>query len=363
MNLRCLVGALFAMQVLRSTPAFGQAQSVHAARAVAIRDAAPPTRLIILGADHSAQLVGRRNHAGYLRVFLERLRPAVICIEQPPDGFQSFLTFDSTALARSFFFADSLAWREESRTFFNTPNAGRRDFPRRLDLYRTYLQAMRIRAAALQHPGETVLVVVGAMHKDDLERTLGDDKQLQIVQPSTAVATIDSSSAAASLASLDRFAIAAVNTLGVQALEGPVDWAWVESIVHQLSSEARGSAEARLIETRMSLLRRQIAPAAAIATYERIAADNSANITFTFTGVQDSRRVDSYFDPFGNLSVRQRAMVEAARVHTSLGNRARVDVLRATLMASASWTPLQEGELAVYWRRYVEATPTSSRSP
>ncbi|MEO7965016.1 MAG: hypothetical protein ABIT38_14020 [Gemmatimonadaceae bacterium] len=395
-------------------------------RAVTARGSATrapaPTRLVILGADHSAQLVGRRNHPGYLRVFLDRLKPDVICIEQPPEeyargvfyfeatyeqqyvavpyarahhievrpidwipprdderlafgrlevvdvpairppnDFQSFLTFDSTAIQRSFFFADSLPWREEARRFFDTPRPGRRDFPRRLDLYRTFMQAMRVRAATAHHPGETVLVVVGATHKDDLERILADDKQIEIVQPSALVASIDSATATQALTSSDRFAIASANILGVQSSSAVVDWGWVESIVGELARERGASAEVRLLQARLGLLRGKISPAAALGIFEAIANDSAAGVPFSFTGVQDTWRVDSYFDPFGNLNVRQRAMVEAAKVHASFGAPLRVKAMRDALWSAAPWSPLQEGELSVYWRRYVETIAGASR--
>src|SRR3546814_16152307 len=60
----------------------------------------------------------------------------------------------------------------------------RGDFARRLFLYRTFLQARRIALAARKYPGERLLVVVGMMHKDDLERILADHRGIKIIQPS-----------------------------------------------------------------------------------------------------------------------------------------------------------------------------------
>lgn len=403
-----VVRSLMVAIVMHSTVAGAQSTGVAA-------PATPRTRLVILGADHSAQLVGRRNHPGYLRVFLDRLRPNVICIEQPPEeyargvfyfegtyeqqyvavpyalahkielrpidwipsrdderlafgrlevvdvppirppnDFQAFQTLDSASYNRSFFFADSTPWRDEARAFFDTPHPGRRDFSRRLDLYRTYMQAMRIRAVALQRPGATVLVVVGAMHKDDLERTLADDKLIEIVQPSALVTSIDSASADAALTEGDRWAVAQLNVMGVQSAKGPVDWPWVERVIAALSPAAADRAELRMIRTRLAVERGRLTPAQAIPVFATISADSSANPRFSFTGVQDARRVDSYFDPFGNLSVRQRAIVEEARMHAALGAEARVRALRDRLMQSAVWTPLQRGELSVYWERYID---------
>ena len=55
-----------------------------------VRDAAQAveaTTLVVLGVDHSAQLVGRAYHPGYFRAFIERVHPAAICIERSPDEF------------------------------------------------------------------------------------------------------------------------------------------------------------------------------------------------------------------------------------------------------------------------------------
>jgi hypothetical protein len=59
------------------------------------------------------------------------------------------------------------------------------DFARRLYLYRTCMQAMRIAQVAKGHAGQTVLVIVGFFHKDDIERILRDFPHIELVQPST----------------------------------------------------------------------------------------------------------------------------------------------------------------------------------
>ena len=409
-----LAATLRAAPLPAVTPAAPRALHASASpRATPLR-ARRPTTLVILGVDHSLQLVDRRYHPGYLRRFLERLQPAAICIEQPPEefarnvfyfeatyeqqyvavpfarahhvelrpvdwipsrdderlafgrlevvdvppirparGFQSFLTFDSTDVRHTLFFADSAPWRQEVRGFFDTPRPGAADFPRRLDLYRTYMQAMRIRAAAALHPGDTVLVVIGAMHKVDLERILAGDSSLTIVQPSGVMPPPDSAAAATALTEDDRFAIAEFSILGQQPEHGPVDWPWVEAIVADLEREHRGAPAVRLLEARLAELRHTITPEAAARTFEAIAHDSAAAHAFPFTGVQDPRRIDSYFDPFGNLTVQQRALVEAARAWASRDDTTRVSALRRALLATARWTPLQEGELDVYWARYI----------
>ncbi len=45
------------------------------------------TTLVILGVDHSSQLVSRAYHPGYLRAFFERVKPSALCVERSPDEF------------------------------------------------------------------------------------------------------------------------------------------------------------------------------------------------------------------------------------------------------------------------------------
>lgn len=67
---------------------------------------------------------------------------------------------------------------------------------------------------------------------------------------------------------------------------------------------------------------------------------------FSFDGVEDRHRVDSYHDPFGNLTVGERARLEGAREHGKLGRTASVsEVLRE----------LMDGRVSELQRRQPEA--------
>jgi hypothetical protein len=376
---------------------------------------------VILGVDHSAQLGAPAYHPGYFRVFFDRVKAAAICIERSPDefargdyyeftyevrhiavpyarahgldicpidwlpsrdderlafgrlevvdpppvrqptGFQGFLALDSSSLKRTIFFADSDQTRRETRDFFDGARvAGWRDFPRRLDLYRTFMQAMRVRAAARAHQGQTVLVVVGSMHKEDIERVLGDDPGILIVQPST-YGPIAAAQADALLNQNDLAAILSFNLLGVQASVGSVDWRWVATILDRFARDHPRSAELPLLRTRYDVLTGRTTSATAAPTYERIAAATDSLARFTFTGVEDARRIDSYYDPFGHLSIRERALVEAAREYAAVGRADRVEQLRAELVRSRTWTLLARGEFDVYWDRYVTSNLPRTR--
>jgi hypothetical protein len=384
-----------------------------------------PTTLVVLGVDHSAQLAGRGYHPGYLRAFFDRVRPTALCVERSPDefargdyyeftyevqhvavpyarargvalcpvdwlpgrdderlafgrlevvdppavraahGFQGFLALDSAALRRTLFYADSAPSRAEARAFYDRPRAaGWPDFPRRLGLYRTFMQAMRVRAAARAHPGATVLVVVGSLHKDDIERVLAGDPGLRIVQPS-AYGLPDAAAADAALEPADLAAILAFNLLGVQPLEGPVDWAWVGTVLERYARVRSAAPELPLLRARHAGLTGREAPAAAAARFERLAAAADTAARFTFTGVEDARRLDSYFDPFGNLSVRRRALVEAARAWARAGRPADAERVRGALVGDGAWwSPLRRAQLAAYWERYVtSAAPPGTTGP
>jgi hypothetical protein len=371
------------------------------------------TTIIILGVDHSAQLGARRYHPGYFRAFFDRVKPGAICIERSPDefargdfyeftyeaqhiavpyardhhldicpidwlpsrdderlafgrlevvdppmvrpasGFQGFLVLDSASLHRSLFFADSEPSRREARAFFDAPRAaGTGDFPRRLDLYRTYMQAMRIRSAAQSHRAETLVVVVGATHKDDLERILTGVSGVRIVQPS-AIGAPSTAAADAALTRVDLAAILSFNLFGAQSASGRVDWPWVEEVMNKLARNASDSAELELLRTRFAVLHDGLAAREAAARYERIARSASPSDRFTYDGVVDRRRIDSYYDPFGNLTVRERAALEAAREWQRAAMSERVAAIRAELVQQGNWTPLKRAEFDEYWNRYI----------
>src|SRR5262249_46937325 len=97
-----------------------------------------------------------------------------------------------------------------------------------------------------------------------------------------------------------------------QASTGNVDWAWIDRTLREL--EVSGpDAESGLLRARFEELTQKKSPQEAIAAYGDLAS-GAQGTRFTWTGVKDEARVDSFFDPFGNLLIRQRAAVELARV-------------------------------------------------
>ncbi len=370
----------------------------------------PPvvTRILVLGTDHSPQLAVRSYEPARLRAYLLRLRPDAICVEATPDAFArgaipdfihearhialpfaaahgipvhpidwvppaddqrlawgvpdllepplvrlpgsywDFLAFpDPTRVSQGLFFAEDPAcaaevdaWSDGSR------RDGERDFPRRLGLYRTFMQAMRVKAAAARHPGGTVLVVVGYMHKYDMEKVLKGAEGLSLVQPSAAGPPTDAETAAARTPE-DDWAVATFNVLGQQAHRGAVDWPWVDEVLARLPAGPESALLLARRDVRKGLAGRE--------RFLALAAAAASDRPFTFDGVADRRRLDSYFDPFGNLTVRQRALLEAAREAGKAGETAAAEALRAQV--AAGLTARQTVQLDAYWPLHVRNTP------
>ncbi|MBY8821534.1 hypothetical protein [Sphingomonas colocasiae] len=339
-----------------------------------------PTRVIVLGVEHAAQLVAKGDQPGALAAFATALAPDAICIERAPEqfargdhyeftyeiqgillplaaetgvdicpfdwmppvedqklalgldletppeirpqsGFRGFLSFpDPAILKRDLFDADRAETTGQTRRWAGTaaPRADR-DFPRRLYLYRTFMQARRIRAAAARHPGGTVLVVVGQFHKPDIEAILRDDPAIALVQPSS-LPRPSPDEVARATSQAHRAAILSFNLLGVQGEGGTVDWPWVGAVLDAFEAGSPGP-EARLYRIRYRQLTKAAALAEAIAAYRALARDPGASVMPVWNGAKDPARIDSYFDPFGNLSIAQRAGVELARCLAANGKR------------------------------------------
>lgn len=353
------------------------------------------TRVVILGVDHTAQLVAEKDQPGMLAAWLDLVKPAAICIERPPEqasrqdyyeftyevqgiilpwaarnstelcpidwmpsmddqllgfgldldtppeirkpqGFQGFLTFpDRKILDRDFFAGDDPATLAPLQKWAAEPaSRADRDLPRRLYLYRTYMQAQRIRAAAKARPGKTVVVAVGQFHKPDIEAILTHDPAIELV-PAASLGRPDDAAVRAATTAEHRAAVLSFNLLGMQATTGVMNREWVGRIVTELAG-ADASPEAQLFRTRHGVLSGRISLSEAAKRYAAIAGDAASARPFTWDGVKDRARVDSYFDPFGNLEVGQRAQIELARTLFAQGKDARGRQTLDTLAAGLS---------------------------
>lgn len=363
-----------------------------------------PTTVVVLGVTHSLPLLAESHHPGVLRAWMARVRPSALALEVTPErlsraGFLDFtyeiqfigipwalerglpvypfdwepgreeellafgMTFEPAPLvrrARTFhdffvfrdrallrlplFYADSAATREEYRAWYNVAGEPANDFARRLFLYRTSLQAERVRRAAHRHPGGTLLVIVGSYHKDEIERILAADAALRIVQPATFGLP---AAAEAATTPADLIAIATFSILGLHAEAGVLDRPWLERVLSRLEAE-RPDPEVRLLRTRFEVLAGRLEPAAAIGRYQALSAEDGRR--FSWTG-QIEGRLDSYFDPFGALSVRQRALLEQGRELLRSGQFPEAAALRERLARDLP-EPLRT-QLGAYWDRFL----------
>lgn len=369
--------------------------------------AATVTRVVVLGVSHSNQLVAEGDQPAMLDAFIARVHPDAICIERaprpysrgdfyeftyeqqgvvvpyarrhhiaiypidwepsredellgwgidldtPPElrpdtGFQAFTTFTRSDLDGKLYDFDNPAnLASVVKWETHTPAKLSRDMSRRLFLYRTFMQAKRIEAVARSHRGQTVLVVVGYFHKHDIEAILRDDKGVRLIEASRFGLPTPQE-----IRQHDRpeyeYAVATFNLLGKQFSTGAVNTKWVGAIVADLSAKHPDSPEVRLLATRLALLTHAINPGQAVARYRAILADGK-DVPFTWTGVQDASRVDSYFDPFGNLTVHQRTQVELARMLYQTHDAAAANALLPKIQAQL--TPRKAAQLAGYWQQ------------
>lgn len=374
------------------------------------------TRVIVLGVNHRAQLVSERDSPATLAAFIHRLRPDAVCVERAPDrfargdqyeftyeiqsvivplarrdqftlcpfdwsppvadqelgfgvdvetppevrapaDFQGFLFFpDKAALLRDIFEADDSATLKPYIDFATTPAPNpSQDFARRLFLYRTFLQAKRIRAAAVEHRGGTVLVVVGEFHKRDLEAHLAAIDSVAIASPSSVGRPSVNEVAAAT--TLDQeAAILSFNLLGRQAETHNVNWDWIGRVLANF--ERRNTSEARLFRLRFEQLTGRYNAKRLMQRYLALARTTPDAVQFTWTGAQDTTRVDSYFDPYGNLNVSRRARLEAARVILRTDARAARELIS---QVTGKLTQRQARQLAAYWRREEQQIGATSK--
>jgi hypothetical protein len=114
--------------------------------------------------------------------------------------------------------------------------------------------------------------------------------------------------------------------------------------------ESQEDAEVALLRTRYARLRGTMSREDAIAAYRDIAKPAGASKPAEWDGVLDRQRVDSYFDPFGNLRIDQRARVELA-CELGSGKADAVETIRAAL--TKELTPRQARQLDAYWARDI----------
>lgn len=337
-------------------------------------------KVVILGVDHSTQLVNRNHQPSSIRSFIRSVNPSGICIERSPEefsrndfyeftyeqqyviipyarenklnlhpidwipaekdiilgfgidnlelppfkrnanGFLGFTVFsDSASINRGLYFAEEEHYINEMKSWYSIYNEKvNHDFARRLFLYRTFLQYKRIESALKNYKeSDTILVVIGAMHKYDIEKNLKENGYEVIRSDSYGLPEdpeIDHN-----FEMNDAYAILSFNLLGMQSHINKVNSELVNYSLNKLKNVH--SAERRLFQTRWDLLSGKITFAQSIKIYIEILKNLDSKTPFTWTGVKHNNRVDSYFDPFGNLTVSQRLHLELCRAYGKTSNK------------------------------------------
>jgi hypothetical protein len=346
---------------------------------VKIAFAAPaPAQVVILGVSHGAELINPKLNPGRYRSYIDAVAPDLLLIErdprratfgdwyeftyeqqhivlpyarehhipvvpfgwQPPatdahaigmrslevpppvrsrGGFQGMLSFEPEDYKAGFFFADSPDYRQRIANWAYQAKPSGGDFGRRLYLYRTLMMSAHIAAIARQHPGQRLLVVVGAMHVFDLEGLLGKN-------PAVALDSTDQYKPGAVEASYQRLnatdcaAIYSVNLLSGAVPADKLPLAWLQTLrpicARQLPGpemhfyEALTDAAAGLND-RKALLHR----------LRQLAAEVPAGTPFSWQAAGDRRRLDTVYDPFGRLDLGGRIRLLAMRLDGSVEDR------------------------------------------
>ncbi|KAF2514874.1 hypothetical protein [Flavobacterium foetidum] len=332
---------------------------------------AQKAKVVVLGVGHSVQLVNFGQQPAAIRAFVERVKPSGICVERSPEefskndfyeftyeqqyvllpyakqksiplhpidwipsendmdlafgikdlevpaftrqksGFLGFTVFtEKNDFDADLYFADKQSYRDSIASWYETnPEKTSFDFPRRLFLYRTFLQARRIQKVLENYKeSDTVLVVIGAFHKNDIEKNLKENGY-EILQPSS-FGTITEKEIHDNFKKEDAFAILSFNLLGMQSYLGKVNTKLTEYAFEHLKDD--NSAETAFLKIKYGLYQKKVSSKEAVSLYRSLL-DNVGEQKFSWNGVKNKSRIDSYFDPFGNLSLKQRIILELAR--------------------------------------------------
>lgn len=373
------------------------------------------TKIVVLGTGHSNQLVSRECQPAAYRAFFDRVKPDVIgierspleylrsdfyeftyeqqniivpyarekkikvCpfdwlpsqddsqlawgmgdIEQPPPiraegSYKDFLHFDkSVVFEEGFFYAESPELQAKMDDWITTKRDGEKDFPRRFFLYRTYMQAMRIKHIAKEYKGGTFLVVVGYMHKQDIEKILSNVPFIEII-PASAFGYPTKEEIENNILEEDLLAIATFNLMGVQS-KNAVNWEWLKVILQTLD-QRRQDTEVEFLKIKLEALTNIKSSSEIIEKYEHLLRKVDSKATFTYDGVKDRKRIDSFFDPFGNLSILNRVQIELAREYARVKNMEKVGEIKELLLEQHRHSALQKLQLSAYWDKYVLEMP------
>jgi hypothetical protein len=366
--------------------------------------------IVVLGVTHSEQLVNYNQQPAVIRSYIDRVHPAAICFERSPEeysrndfyeftfeqqycvipyakerniplypidwipeqrdillafgvsdlevpaftrnpeGFWGFTVFpDSTSLYESLWYAEDSSWNaENSKWYTQYPERVNRDFARRLFLFRTFMQAKHIEAVAKNFTNDTLLVIIGSQHKNDLENHLRSDGFSVIL--SSIFGPITRREISDHFRPADAYAICLFNLLGIQSRIRFVNDQLLQMAFSELASI--NTPETRFFRVRYQLHKNAISAQKAIEEYTRLLTDVTKQSEFTWTGVKYHNRTDSYFDPFGNMTLYQRLHLELAREYFALNDKVHYEHEREVVISE--FKGIKKSMLQDYWARYVE---------
>ena len=148
----------------------------------------------------------------------------------------------------------------------------------------------------------------------------------------------------------DVFAILSFNLLGLQYYTR-VDTQFIRTNLKKIAGSDR-QIERALFEIRLQLLEKSISSQDAIHKYNKLMDQVTDELKFTWTGVKHHNRLDSYFVPFGNMTVRQRNMLETCREYSNIGDKDHYSGLKDLL--AAGFNGLKKALLLEYMKDFIE---------
>ena len=364
-------------------------------------------KVVVLGVNHAYQLVSEECQPAAYRAFMNRLKPDGIGVERAPEHFvrgdyyeftyeqqnicipyaiekgiqlhpfdwmlsteDQLLAWDTSdieepplirkkhqyndfthfpQLEEDFFYSERLDIIKKIKNWTENVLTNQGDFPRRLFIYRTYMQAMRIKKIAKLYKGKTLLIVVGHMHKPDIEDMLSSEEDIEIIQPSVygypeQKEIIDNQKVE------DFFAIASFNLLGVQRYY-ETERGWLEKVIGHLN-KLNPSIETQLYTL---LLNQNIySKDELIHQYNNLHRHATDELRFTYTGIVDENRIDSYFNPFANISIKSYLKLLIAKEYVQLGNVLKALEFKNELLQVESLNPQQKLQFEGYWERFMQ---------
>lgn len=363
------------------------------------------SKIVILGVNHSYQLVSKECQPAAYRAFMNRLKPDGIGIERAPENFirshyyeftyeqqnlcvpyaiekgiqihpfdwnitteDQLLAWDISIdepplirqkgnyndfthfpkLEEDFFYSEKLEVKEKIKNWMGNPINNPSDFSRRLFLYRTYMQAMRIKKIAKHYNGKLLLIIVGHMHKADIEDMLSLEKDIEIIQPS-AYGYPEENEIIKNQKIEDFYAIASFNLLGVQSYHD-IDNEWLEEIIINLN-KFNPSVETKLFS--LLLNHNQYSKNELIDQFKNLYNTASDQLRYTYTGIVDKNRLDSFFSPFANLSIKSYIKLLIAKEYIQLGDVHKSLKYKNELLQDGNLNSQQKIQFEAYWERFI----------